>query len=102
MSGSQSDPVIAVLESESSAGSAENGAKNGVAFIDIGFVDSLPNGVSGGASGLEGVFEIEGGAQLVDLEFGGGSPDFKAPGDRITRGTNMRRVHDPPNLDISG
>jgi hypothetical protein len=37
---------------------------------------------------------------LVDLEFGGGNPDFKAPGDRITRGTNMRRVHDPPNLDI--
>ena len=96
------DPVIAVLEPESGARPTEDGAKNGVTFIEIGLVDPLPDGVSGGSARLEGVLGIESGAELIDLEFGSGGPDFKTPGDRITRGANVRRVHDPPNLDILG
>ncbi|MEJ6581640.1 MAG: hypothetical protein QNL33_13065 [Akkermansiaceae bacterium] len=36
------DPFIAFLEPEDRARPAENGAENGVAFIDLGLVDSWP------------------------------------------------------------
>jgi len=96
------DPVIAVLEPKSGARPTEDGAKNGVAFIAIGLVDTLPDGVSSGATRLEGVLGVEDGAKLIALELGGGWPDFKAPGDRITRGADMSRLHDKANLPVLG
>ncbi len=44
------DPFIAVLEPEGRARPAEDGPKDGVAFIDIGLVDSWPDRVSGRAA----------------------------------------------------
>jgi hypothetical protein len=39
---------------------------------------------------------------LIDLEFGGGLPDFKALADLIARRANVRGSHNTPNMPDLG
>ena len=96
------DPFIAVFESGSRSRPTKHGAKHRVALIRIGLVNPLPDGVSSGSPGLEVVLVIEGGTQLIDLEFCRGVPDFKALADGIESRANVSAFHDPPNLTVFG
>jgi hypothetical protein len=68
----------------------------------MGLVNTLPDGVSRRPPGLEVVLVIEGGAELIDLEIGGGVPNFKGLADAIQWRTNVSSDHDPHNLRILG
>jgi len=94
------DPIIAVFESQSRPRPAKDGTKHGEVILGIGLVNALPDGVSGGSSGLEVVFVIEGGAELSDLKFGGGLPDFEVLADGIERRADVSAYHDSPNLAV--
>jgi hypothetical protein len=96
------DPFIAILEPQSRSRPAQHGAKHRVAVIRTGLVNPLPDGVSSGSSGFEVVLVVEGGAQLADLEFCGGLPDFEALTDGIERRADMNGVDHPLNLAILG
>ncbi len=80
--------------------SPELGAEDRKFLVETGLVDPLPDGVPGGRADLEMVLVIEGGAQLVDLEFRGGLPDFQALGAGIHRRADVGAVHDPANLAV--
>jgi len=56
----------------------------------------------GGEVGFEIVPGIEGGAELVDLELGGGLLDFEASADRIEGREDGRGVHGPPTPRFRG
>jgi hypothetical protein len=48
------------------------------------------------------VLVVEGGAELINPEFCGGLPDFKALAAGIERRADVGAAHDPPNLAILG
>ena len=70
------DVPVAFLEALGGSAPAKDGDEFGTVGRGVGAVDSLPEDVSGGASGLEVVFLVEGLAELVELGFfRGGAQD---------------------------
>lgn len=70
--GVPADVVVAFLEAFGGSAPAEDSDKFGTVGLGVGAVDSLPEDMSGGASGLEIMALVEGLAEVVDLGFLGG------------------------------
>lgn len=74
--GVPADVGVAFLEAFGGPAPAEDGDECGAVRFAVGAVDSLPEDVSGGASGLEAVALVEDLAEVVDLGlFCGGAQD---------------------------
>lgn len=75
--GIPADMIVTFLETLGGSAPTEDGDELRAVRLGVGSVDSLPEDVSGGASGLEIVTLVEGLAEMVDLGFLGGGAQYE-------------------------